>query len=624
MSDKNKYMCNFNDTNDKSMQIEKLKMVYTKEYIRTQFIFIDDTIKEIKNKICCSIKNNDKFGENPYIIPSRQYLWSEYIYNDDINKIMLGQKWLRRNELLEIDVEPDTRLYYYEQLRDKLLDLKNIIRKVGARSKREDEENKLLVDYNDYITFNEIYMIDIYNELGKNYSPSQDTIKNLEDLYFKVYFPNIKKDEIINIVNYLNNKTDIENNKNKIVFDTLYNDMIIQNEVVNVVENVKRNEKYIHLFKENYVTHSVLHINLRIIKNKKLDMYRIFNEFITDSNFPYIQYQTLDSGNDYKYNIDEIQNYSKDTENSQFLYKWFETGYYGLSFKIKIEKKSGLNNKHSFLSVNINEIGRVEYKINWQEEEKATIDDIKDTYKYVKDLITKINTDSPRNKMIVPEDIEFKFAFINTISKFDLPEKFKIDHNDLREFSRLFYPYISLIIDPKKRMSKKNIDNDKSKYGTYLRSKKVSNYDNINKLEHRIMYFFKQYEFSESKLITEISREFNITEERTRKEIDRVRLKYPNIKKSIKILKTLDKPPKFKADGIGIDIQGKQRENYKIRISGARNREQLFRIIDFINILIHLYIDTYLYKKKDRQKLKETLIKLRFYHIDQWFSTGVP
>lgn len=93
-------------------------------------------------------------------------------------------------------------------------------------------------------------------------------------------------------------------------------------------------------------------------------------------------------------------------------------------------------------------------------------------------------------------------------------------------------------------------------------------------------------------------------------DIQKTRAKYPNLKKSRKVLKKLENIPKYKPPGIGIDIQGKQREKYKIRISGARDKNQLTRIITFMNILIYLYIDTYLYKKKERQVLKEKLKKL--------------
>ena len=87
-------------------------------------------------------------------------------------------------------------------------------------------------------------------------------------------------------------------------------------------------------------------------------------------------------------------------------------------------------------------------------------------------------------------------------------------------------------------------------------------------------------------LANEISKQFNITMDRSMEEIERVREKYPNIKRSRKILKRLENIPKYKPPGIGIDIQGKPREKYKIRISGARNKLQLDRIINFMNILM--------------------------------------
>ena len=42
------------------------------------------------------------------------------------------------------------------------------------------------------------------------------------------------------------------------------------------------------------------------------------------------------------------------------------------------------------MAINLNETGRIEYKTQWKEEDMATIDDIKKTYDYVKDLIKKI------------------------------------------------------------------------------------------------------------------------------------------------------------------------------------------------------------------------------------------
>jgi len=602
-------MAEFGQEKDTSVHVEKLKNVYDKYYIRSQYIFGDDTIKIVKDKICCSIKNNKKFEDILFLAPSRQYLWGEYVYNNEIDKIMIGQKWIRRNELLDIDVEPDNRLYMYEQLKDNLGLLRHNIKKFGNKIRREDDDNNILYDYENYITNNDIYMIDVYNELGKGYKPDADTLRNLEDVYFKIYFPKLRKEDITNIIDSLNGNQKAESSKIIKIHEDINNDLVMENEIVNVVEEMKQKEGINKIFKENYITQSVIHVNLRILSGNKLDMYRIFNEFKTDDTHPYIQYQTIERGGDYKYNENEIYNYVKDKDNLEVLYKWFENAPYGISFKVKVKESKGDENE-KFMSIGLNESGRIEYKTVWQETDGATIEDIKATYVYVKNLVEKINKESPRNKIIVPEDEEFKFAFINTIQKFELPEKYTINHNDLSEFSRFFYPYVALVIEPRKRQAKLPKSNDKSKFGTYLRYKKITKYENQSRLEQRIIFFMRNYEFQDNKLASELAKQFNITEEKAYEELIRVKAKYSNLKKSRKVLKKLENIPKYKPPGIGIDIQGKQREKYKIRISGARNQNQLNRIISFMNILIYLYIETYLYKKKERQVLKDKLKKL--------------
>ena len=96
------------------------------------------------------------------------------------------------------------------------------------------------------------------------------------------------------------------------------------------------------------------------------------------------------------------------------------------------------------------------------------------SYDYIRNLIKKINSENKKIKFIIPEDERFKYAFINTIQKFSIPEKFEINHNDLSEFARFFFPYISLVIEPRKRESKKKVENKTSKFGTYLRYKRIN------------------------------------------------------------------------------------------------------------------------------------------------------
>jgi hypothetical protein len=602
----NKNLFKFDTSKDKSTIDEELKNVYYKHYITTQFIFKDDTIKTIKSKICCTISNNDEFGKKPYIIPSRQHLWCEYLYESKIEKVMIGQKWIRRTELINIDVEPNNNFAVYEELRGKLRLLRDNLKRFGSKIKREDDDYNIIYDYENYYTNNEIYMCDIYNELGKGYNPDGETLKNLMDVYIKIYFPRIKQDDIKYIIDYLNDDTIVEENKISSIYDTLYNDLLLENQIMFNVEKVKETSLYKDTFSENYITNSAIHINLRTINTKRIDLFRIFNEFVTSDSYPFVQYQSPDGQIVYKFNEKVMSDYVDKNDNTNILLNWFENAPYGISFKVKIHEMSA----YKFMAINLNDIGRMEYKTQWKENDLATTKDIINTYDYVRKLIKKINNENNKVEFEIPNDIEFKYAFINSIQKFSLPDKYAINHNDLSEFARYFFPYISLVIEPRKRQSKIKQEVEKSKFGTYLRYKRVTKYENQARIEQRILYFIKNYDYNDKSLANEISKQFNITMDRSMEEIDRVREKYPNIKRSRKILKKLENIPKYKPPGIGIDIQGKPREKYKIRISGARDKEQMDRILNFMNIFIHLYIETYLLKLPERQHLKDKLLKL--------------
>ena len=596
----------FDTSKDRYMHDEQLKDNFLKHYVTTQYIFKDDTVKMIKNKICCSIKNNPAFGKNALIIPSRQYLWSEYYHNNKIERVMVGQKWIKRSNLLHIDVEPNNNIRIYEELRNNLKLLRDNIKRYGSKIKREDDDYNILYDYTRYYSNNELFLRDVYNEFGVGYSPDAKSLQNIMDVYIRIYFPRINQDDVKYIVRYVNGDDQVEGGKIKTIYENITNDLVMENQIMKDVEDTKKNPDHKNIFKGNYITQSVIHVNLRLLKKTKIDLFRIFNEFIMTDKYPFIQYQKADGQIIFKYSKRDIYDYASKKENVNVLTKWFENAPYGISFKVKIVER----NITKFMAINLNETGRIEYKTQWKEDDMATIKDIKRTYDYVKDLIMKLNKEKNKVKIDIPANNEFKYAFINTIQNFELPEKFIINHNDLSEFSRCFYPHVALVIEPRKRHAKVKKDTEVSKFGTYLRYKRVSKYENKARIEQRILYFMRNYEYNDQLLANEISKQFNITIEKAMEEIDRVRKKYPKIKKSRKILKKLENIPKYKPPGIGIDIQGKTRTRYKIRISGARTKDQLNRIITFMNILIFLYVETYLYKRPERKHLKDRLKKL--------------
>jgi len=607
----------FDKSNDTNMFDANLKNIYEKNYITHQYIYPDDTIKKIHGKICCGFKNNDIYGKNPYIIPSYQYFWSEYLINGVVNKVMVGQKWVIKNDIAHIDIEPNPNLGIYEDLRGNLKKMRDNMKRQG-KIKRDDDDQNTLTEYDGYYTCNEIFMTDIYNDLGLDYNPNFEEISNLFDVYIKVYYPKIQIEDFNNILILLKRKSlesekIVEMNKTKKIFETINNDLILENEIMRDVEITKATDytKYIKFFKESNVMHSVLRTYVSE-KYAKLDLFRIFDNFNLSEEYPFVQYQPINGMTQTRYNKEELAK----NENKDMIMKWFENAPYGISFKIKIRHMNAKTNNvfDEYVSVGLNDTGRIDYHIQWKEEYNRTMEDVLVSYEYVRKIVKKINDENFRKKnaLLIPSNNDFRFAFISTIQRFELPGKYVIDHNDLSSFARNFFPYITLVIEPRKRASKQTKPGaeELSKYGTYLRYKRISKYENKSKVEHRIIFFMRNYEYNDQLLASEISKEFNITEKQAFQEIEMVRVKHPYIKKSRKVLKKLENIPKYKSPGITVDIQGKTRDRYKLRIAGARDTDQLIRITQFMNILIYLYVDTYLNKNPARQQMKDRLMKL--------------
>jgi len=627
----------FNTSNDENNYNADIGDIYEKNYIYSQFIYPDDTILTMKKKICITIEKSKKFESTmPYFIPSRIYTWSDYTYNQIENNketevkdgIMIGRNWLRQNNLLPIDVVPLSNFHDYEILKGSLGTIKESMNRYGSRIHTEDNNHIIINDYIDYIPNNEIYFTDIYTELGKNYKPSQEIIKNISDFYVKIYFTEALID-LPNIIDYLNGNHDIELKKISQLISTIDNDISLENKVMNYIEQEYPNkDKYKNYFKDNFITQTTTHVSLYITNLNglniniekettvasllKFDLHRIFENYVLSENYPYIQYQPPDAAGWHKF-----RTISPEYDRESIQAKWLESNPFGISFKIKVDLKGGSQNK--YISVKLSEFGRLEYKTQWKEEDHATFEDINKTFIYIQQLITKINNENTHFKIYVPQELDFKFAFINDIQSFQLPIKnsdksYIINHNHLLDFCRLFFPYISVVIEPRKRESiqkdKKNVLTEFSKYGTYLRYKRVSNYYNEMNIERRIRYFLKNYEYDEKGIVKEISAQYNITDVIALQKIRDTRDKYPYLKKARTILKKFENIPRAKPSGVEVDIQGKSRENYKIRISGARSQWQLNEILRLINIVLYLYVDVYHIKNEDRLEMLDVLKNL--------------
>jgi hypothetical protein len=613
--------------------------IVDKRYIYSQFIYSDDTILNMKKKICITIEKNKEFESSmPYFIPSRIYTWVEYTFNqydgskytEKTDSLMLGRTWLKQNNLLEIDSVPLENFHNYEILKGNLGTIKEGMNRYGSRIHCEDNNHMIIQDFSEYIYNNEIFFTDIYTELGSNYNPSPEVLTNIKDIYIKIYFTE-SEIEIAQILDYLNNNKETELKKIRQIITTIDNDLSLENSVMYFVEKEYDNTKdYENYFTDNFITQTTTHVSLYItnINGKdinlekdivttsllKFNLHRIFENFLLSEKYPYVQYQPPDAAGWHKfYSI--TPEYDRESIKS----KWLESNPYGISFKIKVDIKGGSSNK--YISVKLSEYGRLEYKTQWKEEDQATFEDIYKTFHYIQDLIVKINEENNYFKIYVPQTTDFKFAFINNIQSFILPRKtplsdknkkdiksYIINHNDLSDFCRLFFPYLSVVIHPRKREGKeKNKEDELSKYGTYLRYKRISNYYSEMNIERRIRYFLKNYEYDEKGIIKEISSQFNLTDAIVLQKIRETKDKYPYLKKARNILKKFENIPRAKPVGVEVDIQGKTIENYKIRISGARSQNQLNQMLKLMNIILYLYVDVYHHKNSDRNDMIDIL-----------------
>src|SRR5690606_8952824 len=125
-------------------------------------------------------------------------------------------------------------------------------------------------------------------------------------------------------------------------------------------------------------------------------MYLIFYNFRVNEDYPFLQYREFDGIPKYKYYINFVNQDNKNT----FL-RWFDNNPFGLTFKIKIAKMAeDLDQK--YLSLNINEYGKLDYKIQWKEDDMISLSQISETYQIVDNLLAKINQENQENGLKIP------------------------------------------------------------------------------------------------------------------------------------------------------------------------------------------------------------------------------
>jgi len=596
IEDKMKYeLMDFPKTYDNQKSRIKMVDVINKHYIYHAYIHEDDVIQKVLNNICFSIRmDKNIYNDGGYYTPKRLYLWA----NNESNKtIPLTHQYLYEKFPMEYPVIPPAELNEFETMTENVKALYNKFKYNYSRIQFESLENTTINDFN--IKNNEIYAVDIYNQLGVKYSndpvKTPEQIKNLYDLYIKLFFPNITNTEFKSIIQFLNKNDEEE----RIYMYDKYTTLSIESKIYNYIMDDTRKIDYNimnKLMKNLYITQSVVNLrNNENISGKTLNLKKIFNLFKTDAMIPFVQYQESGKTSVYKF-------YKKSLIlGKDILKKWFDTNIYGLSFRVKIK----INNIEKFVNIILYSNGRIEYKTQWGMNDNMKIEDIERTFPIITQLVSRIKRDTHMEFIKIPTLDDYEFVSMNVYQRFDMPKKATINHNLLTELAIYFFPYVAIVVDPKKRKSKKlNNLTSFGKSGTYLRYKRMTNYLTQTNIESRILYLLRNFE-DDMNIIAQISKEFNITDGDAQKYYTDTKNKYINIKKTRKVLRKIETINRYKQSGIEINILGMKKDDYSIKINGAKNRSQLAHILQFCYSFLTLYYDIHILKNS-----KSKLIKL--------------
>lgn len=610
----------FDNSKDNNLYNEELKNHFTKNYIFNSFIKYSDTIQDIKEKIFFTIKNNKNYGTYNYLEPSRIYLWSEYFYNDKYYLYSIGKEIIENNNLLDFPIEPlNIDNYINPDLTNKDQSFLKKISKI-YNIQINNKIQTLLYEHSKYIENNEIYMIDIYNEIGTLVSSviNETQKENLYKFFCFLYFEQVNFNSLDDILNYItysnpNNLSNVDQSKRqkeqdfiKLNFDLLYSNYILKNWLDKTLfSTIKKNYNDINKLVSNYCItriqiHVELHNNNTEINN--IDTHTIFNEMEANNKYLFIQYTKLNGTTLYKFNEKELKDYINRIfkgavqSNLDQVIKWFNISQPGIIFKYQFSE-----NKRP-LHIYIDNFGRLNFDIYASCDNSFKYEHLEEYKKIIRDIIVDINKTGINYPFLLPEDNDYTIKFINCIKDVKLPDK--INYNDLSDLYAIYYPYFSNIVEPKR---KKDDDNFYGKSGIYLRYKRISNYNSKEKIQKTIKKYRKYYDNTEKEIVKQISKEFNLLEEDAQKLFNENVKIFPYIKQ-VKQLKRVTNKTHIKYEGISVELQHKE-NGYVIKYHGLRNKEQDEEVTIYFLTILFIYLQIYIYKNKEyfyiKDKIKE-------------------
>tara|TARA_Y100000385_G_C13109348_1_gene651352 strand:+ start:9386 stop:14470 length:5085 start_codon:yes stop_codon:yes gene_type:complete len=551
---------------DEYINLQDKNNIYLKIFIYSHFIYEDDTIKTIKEKLCVALPH-DKALET-VLIPKYTYTWATKWDKQDRKSVALGFDWkIKDDDWTAFQPAPPKHI-------DDLIDvesntwLSDILDEFNAPIRRVRYIDQHDILYRSYeANFNEIYFRDILHDLFHVTDKMKESLPVLNISLFKIYYPGIHLQDIDNCIYPFSNET---KTYGKLIWDNLQQHMVLSRRSEQLIHHVSVKKNIIQPY---FLTQGSVNFELNESISEST-LRTIFNFFKVDETHPSLLFHPIQH--------EAVMKIHKETliAHPLMFQNWLEHSPYGLSMKVLADK-----NKNKYASIFIrNNI--IECRLQWSTDESASLKALDELLKIVTNIIAKFNkTPIPKSITLAPSKTTQKYNFLHTSQKINI----KLDHNKFSNLLRLFYPYLSLVIAPGKKIDGEIV----GKFGTYARYKRVNNYQSQTDREKRILTLVKNYNLTDSQLKTEVANSFNITEEAAMNEIREVKKRHQHLFYTKASAKSASSIPRYKDGGIALEIQGKVSTNLKIL--GAKTVQQLEEIGNIMGVIFQVYDEIYNY-----------------------------
>jgi hypothetical protein len=547
-----------------------------KVYVFDRFLFDTDTVETIKEKLCISIKH-DKNLEAARVIPEQIYTWS-YTWDSQNSQepFSVGHQWLLREKAWDVlPAEPPMQNTVFLGTEEEWLE--GVQQELNAPIRRirfSNNKSVILRRYN--LSFNELYFRDALHD-SMYLQASKEELGTLSNTYFRLYYPSIYFGHLPDM--FERNDTFLK--KTSLEYDEIRGRQALVKRADDMVLTGKPELSVFNQKEMMHLTQGSISVDLNIEVND-VEMRTLFNYFAVDETYPTILFHPLQNESVIKIHKKSFLEYP------DLFQHWLDNSPYGLVLRVKV-------GADQYASIYIKN-SKLECRMQWNLKEEATVDKLGKLFPHVVDLIDKFNQAPLPVKIKSPTT--FTYGFLHIVQGL----KIKIDHNKLSDFMRLFFPFFAVVIAPGAK-SKSDTSKSGGKFGTYLRYRRVSNYQSQNEKEQRILYLLKNYQLTEKQLVDEISKNFNLTEERAQQEVRSVQEKHPHVFHTRKNLKMFRQIPRYRNAGIAVEIQG--RDKPVVKVLGAANPKQLDEIMFCLNVALGYY------DKTCNKKLKSTVPLLK-------------